>query len=291
MNDTEIRALENLLRQAVNSAVIKDSYRGYPIATTEYLALLASHRQSFDPDQRMLAARFQPEIPVSSVRKRLLDVIRSTLGQYIHNDKLQSATIVTGGALDGFEISDLMSHLITIAFVRGPQHAAQSFYECAENTHVEMQFITLLDGIRIERDIEISEGIRLVPIPNSASDFPSYIITRSFGHYTEYYGKTLIILDERVSPIFAHPSEMSKKSVRPFIRSNRNTVYQDFNVGEFCEALSLSVNHIVNYIAWWTHVDQDEAYAVATTGRSPTYSSLLYHVESRRGAPCGRWRE
>ena len=281
MNATEVKALEDLLQRAMDSAVIKDSYRGSPITTRSYLTLLASHRRSFDTDQRMLAARFQPEIRDNSVRERLLNVIRAALGQYIHNDMLQSAIIVTGGALDGFKIGALMNHLITIAFCRGAQHAARSFYECAENTDVAMQFITLLDGIRIERDIDIGKGIRLVPISNDANDFPPYIITPSFGHYTDYYGRTLIIVDERVSPIFAHPSEMSTKDVRgPFLRSDLNTVYRDFSVGEFCEALSLSANHMVNYVAWWTHVDPDEAYAVTTTGRSPAYSSLFHRKNS-----------
>ena len=277
MSDAEIQTLENLLLQAMDSAVIKDSYRGVPISAGEYLILLASHRQSFDPDRRMLAARYQPEIQDNSVRERLLSVIGSTLGQYIHDNRLQSATIVTGGILDGFKTIDLMDHLMTIAFCCGARHAARSFHECVEKTAVDMQFITLLDGIKIEREIGISEGIRLVPVPNSANDFPPYIITHPFGHYTDYYGRTLIIVDERVSPVFANPVEMSMDNARrPFIRSNVNTEYPDFNVGEFCEALSLSANHIVNYVAWWTHFDPDEAYAVSRTGQSPAYSSLFH---------------
>ncbi len=277
MNPTEVQALENLLQQAMSGAAIRDSYRGSPISTVEYLGLLASHRRSFDPDRRMLASRFQPEIQDNSVRERLINVIRKNLGQYIHDDNLQSATIITGGAMDGFKINDLMNHLMTIAFCCGAQHAARSFYECAEKTAVDMQFITLLDGIRIERDIEISEGIRLVPIPNSANDFPPYIITPTFGHYTDYYGRTLIIVDERISPVFTNPLEMSMENGGgPFLRSNVNTEYPNFIVSEFCEALSLSTNHIVNYVAWWTHFDPDEAYAVTTTGQSPAYSSLFH---------------
>ena len=240
------------------------------------MALLASHRLSFDPGQRMPVARFQPEIRDDSVRARLLDIIRNTLGKYTHNDMLQSAIIVTGGALDGFRTSDLMNHLLIIAFCRGARYAAQSFHECAENTHVEMQFITLLDGIKIERDIEISEGIRLVSVPNSTDEFPPYIMTRTFGHYSEYYGKTLIIVDQRVSPVFAHPSEMSTKDFRsPFVRSNASTEYRDLDVSQFCEALSLVIDHAVNWTAWWTHVNPDDAYAVRTTGQSP---DVLLHV-------------
>ena len=279
MNATEVQALENLLQQAMNCSVIGDSYRGSQISAIEYITLLASHRRSFDIDRRMTAAKFQPEIQDNLVRERLLNVIRNTLAQYIHEDNLQSATIVTGGALDGFKISNLMNHLMTIAFWRGPQHAARSFYECAEKAAVDMQFVTLLDGIKIERDIEISQGIRLVPIPNNANDFPPYIIISPFDHYTDYCGRTLIIVDERVSPVFASPLEMSKENgLHPFIRSNVNTKHSDFIVGDFCEALSLSVNQIVKYVAWWTYFDPYEAYAVKIGQSCPSYiPSMMNH--------------
>ena len=70
---------------------------------------------------------------------------------------------------------------------------------------------------------------------------------------------------------------MSAESIAvPFVRSNLNTVYREFNVGDFCEALSLSTNHMVNSVAWWTHVDPDEAYAVRTSGTMPAYSPLFH---------------
>lgn len=279
MNATKIKALERLLQQAMDSAVIIDSYRGSPIAIEAYLTLLRSHRQSFDPNQRMHVEQFHPEIQDNSVREQLLEIIMTTLGRYIHNDMLQSAIIVTGGALDGFKISELMNHLITIALSRGAKHAARSFYECAENPYVHMQFITVLEGIKIDHDIEISEGIRLVPIPNNANDFPPYIIMPYFHNYSDYYGRTLIIIDERVSPIFAHPSEMSMET-SPFIRSNLNTAYRNFDVGEFCEALSLNTNHIVNYVAWWTYVNPDEAYAVRTMGQSFAHLPSI-HIKNK----------
>lgn len=172
MNAGKVRRLENLLQQAMGSVVMKDSFRGNLIAIGDYLTLLASHRQSFYPDHRMLAARFEPEIRDNAAKEQLLKVVSNTLEQYIHDDTLQSAIIVTGGVLNGFKISDLINHLLTIAFSRGVQHAARSFYECAEGSGVGMQFITLLDGITLRCAIDISDGIRLVPIPNDSRDFP-----------------------------------------------------------------------------------------------------------------------
>lgn len=277
MNPTEVKNLKDLLQQAMASAVIRDSYRGSPISTAAYLQLLASHRQSFDADERLLAARFQPQLQDISLRIRLLDVIHTTLGRYIHKDMLQSATIVTGGVLDGFKVSNLMNHLITIAFCRGAEHASRSFYACSEGTSVDMQFLTLLDGITVERVIDISDGIRLAPIPDDTREFPAYILPPFSGNYMDYYGRTLIIVDEQVFPIFAHPSKMSKGSFPgPFTRSITDTVYPAFIVSEFCEALSLGSNHLVSDVAWWTHFDPDEAYAVTTTGRYPAYSSSFH---------------
>lgn len=258
-----VKILSKLLQHAMVSAVVRDIHQGLQISTGEYLSLMASHRQSYDPDKRLFVRRFQPAIRDNALRESLRDVIRDALGQYIHNDMLQSAQIVTGGVLSGFHIDDLLEHLLTIAFVRGPRYAADNFYECVEKSAVAIQFITMIDGVKIESPIEISEGISLVPIPNDTKDFPPYIVTPHFVHYTDYYGRTLIIVDQLVSPVFAHPEEMSTTDFSiPFNRSNVNNEYPNFVEEEFCEALSLTTKHLVNYVSWWSYIDPDEAYAV-----------------------------
>lgn len=268
---TAVQAFADLLQQAVDSAVIQERSRGFRIGTHDYRSLLA-RRHSYDSDERRQAARFEPLIQDPSVRERLLDVIRDVLGQYIQNDTLQSAIIVTGGILDGFHVNDLLRHLLTIAFARGSHHAAITFYECAGKAEVKIQAITLLDGIRVPDTIEIDEGIRLIPMPNDTRDFPPFVITPEFAHYTDYFGRTLIVVDQLVSPVFASPDEMRATDFSlPFVRSNVSAGYSDFSEREFCEALSLSVNHIVKCVAWWSYIDPDEAYAVETTGRSAAY--------------------
>jgi hypothetical protein len=47
--------------------------------------------------------------------------------QYIQDGTLQSAIIVTGGALNGFHVDELLRHLLNVAFARGPHHAATTF--------------------------------------------------------------------------------------------------------------------------------------------------------------------
>lgn len=267
-----VQALSKLLQQAIDSVVIREKHQGFPIGVSEYLSFLASHRRSCVHPNLPPPEMFQLTIQNKAVRKNLYGVIRNALGQYIHNDMLQSAKVVTGGAMNGFHIDKLLEHLLTIVFVRGAGYAANNFYQCVDRSSVGLQAITMIDGVRIKDPIEISEGIRFVPIPNDAKDFPPYIVIPLFGNVTDYFGKTLIIVDEFVSPVFARPDDMSTTDHPAlFKRSNVNTEHPNFAVEEFCEALSLSINHVVNCVSWWSYIDPDEAYAVNTIHGSIGY--------------------
>lgn len=276
-----VQVLNELLKQAFGSLAIRDKYQGFHVDAREYLTSLALHRRSYDPDLRSLADRYQPTIQNNAVRESLCDLIKDALWQYIDNDMLQSAKIVTGGVMDGFHIDELLEHLLTIACARGTEYAATNFYECVEKSSVEIQAITMIDGVTIKTPIEISEGIQLVPIPNDVKDFPPCIRIPHFIHYTDYFGRTLIIVDELVSPVFARPDHMSKTDFpAPFKRTNVNTQYPNFAEAEFCEALSLSTNHIVNYVSWWSHIDPDEVYAVNSSRDSAGYIPSRVHKHS-----------
>lgn len=279
-NENEVRELANLLQQALDSTVVRERHQGSRISIGEYRSIVASGWLSFDPDPfRAYQARvFRPVIQDSAIQERLLNLIRDALRQYIHNDTLQSAIIVTGGLMDGFHIDHLVSHLMSMTLAQGSEYAAQSFYECVQKASVDMQFITLIDGVKVMNTIEVGDGIRLVSVPNNPRDFPSCMINPALGYdYTVYFGKTLIIVDEVVSPVFANPDQISPGSPLPFKRSSASTDHPDFVPAEFCEALSMSVNHIVQHVAWWTYYRPDEAYAVETIGRSPAYIESMLH--------------
>ena len=243
--------------------MIKERHQDFQISISEFRSLLTSHWKSHNAENRFRVRRFRPIIQDNATREALLDTIKDALGQYIHDDMLQSAAIVTGGSMSGFHIDDLLAHLLTIAFAYGAEHAANNFYECVEKPSIGIQFVTMIDGVKIRNPIEISDGIRLVPIPNDANEFPAYVHIGFLNKYTDYFGRTAIIVDELVSPVFARPDEMSlTNQLSPFNRRNVNTEYPNFLEREFCEALSLSTNHIVNFVSWWSHIDPDEAYAI-----------------------------
>lgn len=268
-----IRALNKLLQKAIDNAIIRDDHRGHQIAVGEYRSLLNSHRRSHNVGNRLFIYGFRPVIQNDVAREGLLNVIRDAMKKYVQDGKLQSAQIVTSGALAGFHINDLLSHLLTIAIARGTAFAANSFYECVDKASVDLQFVTMIEGVKIENPIEVSEGIRLIPVPYDANDFPPYIHIDYFGSYADYFGRTLIVVDEVVSPVFARPDEMSPTNhPSPFKRLNVNIDYPDFLEREFCEAISLSADHSVNLVSWWSYIDPDEVYAVNYLGGVSGYA-------------------
>lgn len=264
VDTTAVQTLNYLLQQAISRTVIRDRYQGYHISNQEYRSLLMSYRASPHSFNHLSLHRYQPVVQDDATKQDLLHIISGALEQYIHDDMLQSAEIVTGGPLNGFHIDNMLEHLLTIAFVRGTEFVAKSFYECVEKTSIRIKAVTMIEGVRIENPIEVDEGIHLVPIPGDVNEFPPYLRTHPFTHVTEYFGRTLIVVDEMVSPVFARPDEefLSNRLSSSFTRVNVNTKYPNFVEEEFCEALSLSINHAVDYVSWWSHINPDEVYAV-----------------------------
>ena len=272
--ETRRRELSNLLQQAIDSVVIKERGKDFQIIKThDYLFFLTSQRRADDSNIRYFADRYHPVIQNDAVRESLYNVIRDALGQYIRNDMLRSAAIVTGGRVNGFHVNELLEHLIDVSLVRGAEYAANDFYECVKKSTIGIKAITMIDGAKTEDVIEISEGISLVPIPKDSRELPPYILVPPDINYSGYLGGTLIIVDQLVSPVFARPLDSSTTDfLAPFDQSTASDEHPDFSVEEFCIALSLSINHIVEEVSWWSYIDPDQVYAVNALRNSLAYA-------------------
>lgn len=84
------------------------------------------------------------------------------------------------------------------------------------------------------------------------------------------------MIDQLVSPVFVRPYDASSRANGyPFTISNVNTEYPNFSYHDFCEALSLSINHPVRPVAMWRYMDLNEAYAVPAY-MLPTFLGLNF---------------
>ena len=175
MSAEKIEELATLLEKAMQSVVIeRDSHTRMAIGT--YRSNLQSCWEFYNTDLRLAMLGFEPHVQDAEVWEQIVNVVRSELAQYIHEERIQSAVVtISGGFKNGFPLDWLLQHVLIVTIVRGAQHTARAFYDCIGRTHAPYRTIGLLSGVRVDQEIQVAPGIRLVPLPKSTSELPPYL--------------------------------------------------------------------------------------------------------------------
>ena len=288
MDANKVQELSTLLSKAMGSVVIKWGSSNERMDIGTYKKNMQKCWDFYSPDGNFYfyMLNYKPEILDEKVREQLLDVVRNELAQYIHVDKIQTAAIsIVGGIFSGFPLDHLLEQLLKVAIVRGEQHAAQAFYKCVDGSHASFQEIGLLNGVRVEQELQVSKGIDLVPLPKSTSDLPPYFSHMGHLSATDLLGRTLIFVDHYISPIFLNPLRMRdlQSGDLSFQRQVVSAEYPNFDLGEFCEALSLASDTSIQYVAVWRHLNDDKIFNTGFGRDQGIYiPSLLHKMHTSR---------
>ena len=271
MNQDKIQELTRLLREAMIGLEIRarSGDRSSSLPMDVYRAYLQQRRKSYWAD-------FNPYIVNEAIKSKLLDFIRVEFAQFIREDRILSASFfLLGGPTNGFPLESLLEQLLKITIVRGIEGAVSAFDRCTKETHGSVQYMALLEGITLETEIQVFEGIRLVPLPSSTSELPRYLPNLSFApsgpSQHSLFGKTVLIVDCSVSPIFHKPflattmQEYEEQEERVFqVQINSadfpNFKVQDFPLNFLCQALSFACNSPVQIALIWKFLAEDELY-------------------------------
>ena len=281
MDQRQVQALAALMQRSLNRVVIRDDSRNQPMSLDTYRENLRRSWRAHGADLNLLLTmHYKPLVEDATLRRELLQAVTAELEPHIHEDTIQTATIaVIGGPAPGFPLEDLVRHILNIAIVRGPLDAADAFYRCVEKTAATYQLFGLLAGVRVDQELQISQGIRLVPIPNSTNELPPHLPLWPYWNPVDLLGRTLIAVDYNISPVFLNP-RLTEMDVRgPFKDSATCAEYPDFNIERFCQALSLAGDASIVCAANWTYIEPTEIFNVwgAYRGGSHTYFPGLAH--------------
>ena len=158
-------------------------------------------------------------------------------------------------------------------------YAADTFYRCVERTAATYQVFGLLGGARVDQELEIGHGIRLVPIPSSSNKLPPHLPLWPYWSPIDLMGRTLIAVDYNISPVFINPSLTAMDPWGPFTDSATSDEYPDFKIERFCQALSLAADTSIVCAASWAHIEPTEIFNVWGTyrGGSHRYIPGLAH--------------
>ena len=277
MTEERKQELRQLLAEAMSNLDIRRHSGVGPssLPVEVYRTLLDQSWTSYSEDLGILS--FAPHIVNGITKSKLLDFIRAEFAPFIREDQIQTASFfIMGGFTSGYPLDWFLKQLLNITIVRGIEGAVLAFDRCTKDTHGSFQYLALLEGIRLEAEIQVFEGIRLVPLPHSTSELPRYLPRHPglFLYLSDWPGrifieKTLLIIDASVFPIFCKPfPELYEDDFRegnsPFWVKVNDEKFSHFDevdfYEKFCQALSLACNSTVQIALGWRSLAKDELY-------------------------------
>lgn len=296
MTEARKQELKQLLDEAMASLEIRHSREESSLLPVEvYRMRLYQSWTSYSEELRSLS--FDPHIVNETTKSKLLDFIRVEFAPFIHEDRIQSASLLLkGGPSPGYFLESLLAQLLRISIVRGIAGAVSAFDRCTKETQGYFQYMTLLEGITLEAEIQVFEGIRLVPLPLSTSDLPDYLPNPGLSEIStsSLLGKTVLIINAFVSPIFHKPFSTTialQEEVQQLFRTFKIRVsgerFPNFKVADFyekfCQALSLACHSAVQPSLKWSFLAADELFNLNPVGGGCAMSLGPFGTSTKAG--------
>ena len=286
MTEERKQELRQLLEDAMDNLQIRSQFDGVSIAPDQYKQHLRRAWTSYVQNSVWIVKHFTIDVS-ANIKSKLLDFIRAEMRPFIYEDKILSPSFFIlsdlliygfGGSIssrsdnrkDGNNLNQFLEQLLKIAIFRGIEETISDFAKCTKETGGSFQAITLLSGIMLETEIEVFEGIRLVPLPNSTSELPRYWRSLSDTNRWDFLRKALLVIEYSVFPIFHNPylpetkEDKWVKQKAKFQVKEKGSKYTDFDKFdfhmEFCRALSLACNSAVQIAMIWNYIAEDELF-------------------------------
>ncbi len=287
--------LKQLLEEAIENLVLRPygGFNGLSITPDQYKWHLQQAWTSYSEHSLWIVQHFTVDIS-DETKSKILEFIKAELDPFIHEDKTLSAAAFvfnrdTGiiarnsSETDGDHLKRFLEQLLKITIFRGIEEAASDFEKCTTEIEGFFQAIILLMGITSETEIQVFDGIYLIPLSNSPWNLP-----RCWGGLPNpnlnFFEKMLLVIDYSVFPIFHNPFlpvttedkwdkwDMQKDRFRIEVK---NGEFSNFNEADFqkqfCQALSLACNSAVQIDTVWVYISEDELFNI-----NPDRSSVSF---------------
>ena len=258
--------LEDLLLEALRSVTI--TRRGSDrLAPRDYRLRVLAFRNRHNPPLLLDTFTYEPQVGDPEVREAVLDLLRSELKQFLHEDKTYTATFaIFGGLGSGSSIDDILKSLLKAAVVGTPQVAAKAFYDEIAHGYLPYQEFFLLTGVRVENEVQVFDGISLVPLPNRSQDLPGYLPIFFGGREsTDMLSKTILRVNMSVSPVLHRPEQdytFESTPDRHFNIAVHSVEHTDFRPGKFFQALTFVGGSPALSAMRWTHMSDEHIFGL-----------------------------
>ena len=277
MTEERKQELSQLLEEATKKENLEIRYGSVPVSLPPdlYARYLEERWTYYGVDflSFWLSPRITPEIVDKTIESKLRNFIREELSQFIyHKDILRTTYLIEDGShlcrFGDHRIQQygFIKRLLEIAIARGIKESVSVFDRCScpEGVSGVFQHAVLLGGMKIEKTIEVFEGVRLIPLPSLkiSQEVMQHLTGFPQDAYVDdelsFYGKTLFVIDRPGFSIFHRPSdEQFKKEIKiddlSFPVKVHSVKFPNMDAVHFfrklfCQALSLVCNFPVQII-------------------------------------------
>ena len=281
--------LEGVLGDATSCLAISHMFGlGPNVSIAEYAASITSARNSSDEMERRSLRGWQLTLTDDSVADRLGQLVDQALEPFVEGGRVQLPDMGHGDRPDGHPTSTLVQRLLQLLALHGANVTARRFVDSLDDAACAYQDLTLLRGVIVKEEIEVFDGVRLVP-SHRHDGRPSPLAPVDLldeNSRRRFQLNAILVQDCKAHPRYMRPSEWAAKADRvgdgePFSRSRPQADSKPFDRDAFCHALTLATDSPVVWCAVWEQLESDEIVNVSDFACSTYWYQDVRHAPSR----------
>ncbi len=235
--------------------------------------------KGYDPSIRSYRS-ISPRIKEGPIKNQLLDFIQDELSEYIVDGMLYPVVTFVWGGKWQCSLEDFLQSLLRISIVWGGERAILNLERYLDENYVPFQHVALITGIKVDKELKISDKVRLIPLHESPEELPDYLpIDRERFMESHFLGKALLLIEKIAEPAFftsgklVPPPKLYEK-----IMGDEN---EKFKATNFCVALSLVCNNPVQISIGWTNLSEDEFLCEIGGRGTASFHPIVNRINSR----------
>lgn len=281
--------LEGLLGEATGCLAISHLFGLQTnVSVADYAASVVRARDSSDEMERRSLQGWDFVLTDDSVGTRLGSLVDRALERFVEDGRVQLPDIGHSERPDGHPTGTLVRRLLELLAFHGADATARLFVDAFSDSACAYQDFTLLRGVTVNQEIEVYDGVRLVPSDRLDGQPSSLapVTLLDVNSRRRFSLNAILVQDCQVHPRYMKPSEWTAEvdrdgDAQPFSRSFPQADSKPFERDAFCHALTLAVDSPVAWCAVWEELLPDEVANVSDFGSSTFWSQDVRRAPSR----------
>ena len=201
----------------------------------------------------MMAAGARAAIP-DKILEHIMPVFSVLLRDFVDNEtgRIGNGLVNLAGGIPEPDLKDYVSILIRASAVLGGHRVAELLFGWIRGERIKYQTICLLNGVTIDKSLELQEGLQLYQLPRSSNELVSHLPAMSLDMhgFQAMVGRVALSIEGEAGPALYLPSRAASDSNKMEHIWARGQI-DNLSTDSFCEAMSLASGGSIRWQFSW----------------------------------------